>query len=88
MTPYKDEDEAMETSVIIGLVLLAAICLTFLVMVLQGCNIRAVAMLETSDAVYGKTEIRKSENYYPPAATPTITPLPPSPVTGLYGVTP
>lgn len=32
---------------------------------LWGCNIRAIAMVETLDAVYGKTTISKDQEYEP-----------------------
>lgn len=33
--------------------------------VLAGCNIRMIAVLETEDAVYGKTKVEKEQSYDP-----------------------
>jgi len=35
------------------------------VVLMCGCNIRAVAILETEDAVYGSTTVQKTQKYDP-----------------------
>lgn len=34
-------------------------------LLLTGCNIRMVAVLETEDAIYGETKIEKAQKYDP-----------------------